>query len=39
MKKTKTVLKGILIFREKLDIMHLFNCILFIENRCNFEED
>ena len=32
-------LKGILIFKEKLDIMNLFNCILFIEKKCNFEED
>ena len=32
-------LKGILIFKEKLDIMNLFNCVLFIEKKCNFEED
>ena len=40
--KSKTdnlFLKGILIFKEKLDIMNLFNCVLFIEKKCNFEED
>jgi len=29
--------KGILIYKEKLDIVNLFNCILFIEKRCNYE--
>ena len=40
--KSKTYnlfIKGILIFKEKLDIMNLFNCILFIEKKCNFGED
>ena len=32
-------IKGILIYKEKLDIMNLFNCILFIEKRCNFGEE
>ena len=31
--------KGILIYKEKLDVIHLFNCISFIEKRCNFGED
>ena len=30
---------GILIYKEKLDVIHLFNCISFIEKRCNFGED
>jgi hypothetical protein len=29
-------LKGILIFKEKLDIINLFNLIVLIEKRCNF---
>ena len=28
--------KGILIYKEKLDVINLFNCILFIEKRFNF---
>ena len=32
-------LTGILIFKEKLDIMNLFNCVIFIEKKCKFEED
>ena len=31
--------KGILIYKEKLDVINIFNCILFIEKRCNFGED
>ena len=41
-KKSKTFslyLKAIIIFKEKLDIMNLFNCILFIEKKCNFGEE
>ena len=41
-KKSKTFslyLKAIIIFKEKLDIMNLFNLILFIEKRCNFGEE
>ena len=31
--------KGILIYKEKLDVINLFNCILFIEKRCNYGEE